>query len=204
VPLFEPYRDRAVGDLPMPLTDLLIRPAVLDDVARLSEIEAAREGGKAAAFACRLERNIVSSGGCGDGLILVAHRGEELLGLGKTSYFIPANDAPANIAPRGWYLSGVIVVSEYRRRGIARCLTLARLDWIKDRDRWAYYFANIRNRVTIELHREFGFAEVTRDFTFPGATFEGGIGALFRAELVRKSDVSGSTSDWTRRPNTAG
>jgi hypothetical protein len=64
-------------------------------------------------------------------------------------------------------------------------LTLARLDWIAGRHDQAFYFTNARNVASIELHREFGFAEVTRDFTFPGASFEGGIGVLFRAALAR-------------------
>lgn len=155
------------------------------DVAELSEIEAAREGGEAADYASRLERAITSSGQTGLGLILVAERGDRLLALGKVRYFTPADDAPANRAPRGWYLSGVIVVPEYRRRGVGRRLIEARLDWIRERDCSAFYFANIRNRVSIELHREFGFVELTRDFTYPGVTFEGGAGVLFRIELAR-------------------
>jgi len=77
----------------------------------------------------------------------------------------------------------VIVVPEYRRRSVGRILTQARLDWIAQRDRWAYYFANAQNRVSIELHQQFGFIELTREFSHPWATFEGGIGILFRAEL---------------------
>jgi ribosomal protein S18 acetylase RimI-like enzyme len=154
-------------------------------VAELGEIEAAREGGEAAEYASKLERAITSWSATGQGLILVAEHGDRLVALAKARHFTPPDDAPANRAPRGWYLSGVIVVPEYRRRGIARRLTWARLDWIRERDRWAFYFANARNRVSIELHREFGFVELTRDFTYPGATFEGGIGVLFRVELTR-------------------
>ncbi len=185
--LFEPYRDRlSDDDLPAALTDVRIRPAVLGDVAGLSEIEATREGGDAVESAARLERAIAASGGTSQGLILVAQRGECLLGIGKVTYFASFDDAPANIAPPGWYLSGVIVIPEYRRRGIGRSLIHARLDWIKERDSWAYYFANIQNRVSIQLHREFGFVELTRDFTFPGVTFDGGIGVLFRTDLLRE------------------
>jgi len=202
VSLFEPYRNRLHGeDLPAKLTDLGIRPAVSADVSELSRIEAARDGGDPAEFALRLESTLASTG---HGMILVAQHGESLLGLGKVSYFSPAEDAPANVAPQGWYLSGVVVVPEYRGRGIGRSLTRARLDWIAERDRWAFYFANLRNRVSIELHQEFGFVELTRDFTFPGVTFEGGVGALFRTHLARGRYLSGLTGDWTRRPGTAG
>ncbi len=183
--LFEPYRDRRTDRDPAPaLTDFRIRPAQLGDVAELGQIEAAREEGEAAEYASKLERALASWSATGQGLILVAQHGDRLAAVAKVRHFTPAHDAPANIAPRGWYLSGVIVVPEYRRQGIARSLTHARLDWIRERDCWAFYFANVRNRVSIELHHEFGFVEFTRDFIYPGATFEGGIGVLFRVELT--------------------
>ena len=186
MPVFEQYRrtlDKAER-LPA-IEDLLIRPALLTDATELGRIEAVREGGDAAQYASRLERAIVSLGTASEGLILAAQHSGTLVAIAKVRHFVPSNDAPRNIAPAGWYLSGVIVVPEYRRRGIARHLTEARLDWIAQRDQWAYYFSNVRNRVSIELHQQFGFVELTRDFTYPGAMFEGGIGVLFRAELSR-------------------
>ena len=45
----------------------------------------------------------------------------------------------------------------------------------------AYFVVNAANRASIDLHRELGFTEVTRDFDFPGITFTGGEGALFTA-----------------------
>ena len=185
--LFEPYRHRLMDEERMPaLTDLRIRPALLDDLAELGEIEAAREGGKAADYASKFERAITSWNATGQGLVLVAQHGGRLVALAKVSHFTPPNEAPANIAPPGWYLSGLIAVPEYRRRGIARTLTGARLSWIRERDSRAFYFSNLRNQASIELHREFGFVELTRNFTYPGATFEGGIGVLFRAEFQKE------------------
>ena len=101
----------------------------------------------------------------------------------RVRYFRPPDEAPPNVAPSGWYLSGLIVVPEYRCQGVGKSLIRARLDWIGEHDGWAYYFANAQNRVTINLHQQFGFVEVTRDFTYPGATFVGGTGVLFRARL---------------------
>jgi hypothetical protein len=62
-------------------------------------------------------------------------------------------------------------------------LTPQRLAWIGDRADAAYYFANARNVTSIDLHGKLGFIEVTRDFTFPGASFEDGAGILFRVDL---------------------
>jgi hypothetical protein len=42
-----------------------------------------------------------------------------------------------------------------------------------------------RAMASVELHRRLGFEEVTRDFSFPGLTFEGGKGILFRAPITR-------------------
>jgi hypothetical protein len=63
-----------------------------------------------------------------------------------------------------------------RRRGIAHALTRARLDRLAPP---VYYFANERNRASIDLHAPFGFQELTRDFWHPDVTFTGGGGILF-------------------------
>jgi L-amino acid N-acyltransferase YncA len=55
-----------------------------------------------------------------------------------------------------------------------------RLDWIRRRAAEAWFFANARNTASIALHRELGFEEVSRRFSFPGLTFDGGDGILFR------------------------
>ena len=124
-------------------------------------------------------------GDASEGLILAAQLTGTLVEIGKVRHFVPSHVAPRNVAPAGWYLSGVIVVPEYRRREIGRNLTEARLDWMAQRDQWAYYFSNVQNRASIELHQQCGFVELTQDFTYPGVTFEGGMGVLFRAELSR-------------------
>jgi ribosomal protein S18 acetylase RimI-like enzyme len=97
--------------------------------------------------------------------------------------FEPDREASADTAPRGYYLTGIFVDPAHRRGGIGFALTQARLDWIRERDDEAWFFANAWNTASIELHRRFGFDEVTRRFSFPSVTFDGGEGILFRAAL---------------------
>jgi hypothetical protein len=78
---------------------------------------------------------------------------------------------------------GVIVTPIFRRRRVAHQLTHTRLQWLAQRASKAYYFASTQNRVSIELHRQFGFVEVTREFFFPNTTFTGGEGILFEIDL---------------------
>ncbi len=116
-------------------------------------------------------------------LLVVAEIERAIVGYGRARWFEPAPDAPADTVPRGYYLSGVFVVPDQRERGVGTALTQARLDWIRERATDAWFFANARNTTSIELHRRFGFEEISRRFSFPGLTFDGGEGILFRARL---------------------
>jgi ribosomal protein S18 acetylase RimI-like enzyme len=185
VPKFEPYRASLEDRDRLPSAqDLIIRAALPTDVTGLAAIEAAREGGEVAEYASRLAK-LIAHAATGEGLVLAAQHSRRLVGLAKVTHFAPTDDSATNVAPTGWYLSGMIVAQDYRRRGVGRRLTQARLSWIAERDCSAYYFANAQNGATIDLHRQFGFVELTRDFTFPGVHFDGGVGILFRAELDR-------------------
>ncbi len=90
--------------------------------------------------------------------------------------------------PQGWYLTGVVVAEQFRRRGIGLRLTRERLRWISQRAPEAYYFANSLNVASIELHRPIGFEELQRDFHFPNTHFSGGVvGVLFRICLLKRA-----------------
>jgi ribosomal protein S18 acetylase RimI-like enzyme len=119
--------------------------------------------------------------------LVVAEVGGTVVAYGRTRLFEPGPEAPPDTAPRGYYLIGVFVHPEERRRGIAAALTQARLEWIAARADEAWFFANARNSASIELHRPFGFEEVTRRFSFPGLAFDGGEGILFRLRLRRQA-----------------
>jgi hypothetical protein len=101
-----------------------------------------------------------------DVCLLIASVGDEICGFGRAARFEAAADAPPNSAPDG------------------RRLTEARLAWLAERTTAAFYFVNARNRVSLDLHEVLGFREVTRDFSIPGATFDGGVGSLGRIDLT--------------------
>lgn len=93
-------------------------------------------------------------------------------------------DQPATTAPTGYYLVGLIVSPQWRRHGIGELLTVDRMRWTAERADAVWYFANVENGAILDLHRRFGFVEVTRDFTFPNAPLAPGAGVLLRAPLT--------------------
>ncbi|GAB96227.1 ribosomal protein S18 acetylase RimI-like enzyme [Kineosphaera limosa] len=113
-------------------------------------------------------------------IVVVAHHVGELVGYGKATWLDPgARDARG--MPAGWYLTGVIVAPNHRRRGVAGQLTSARLDAAVARGaQEVWCFASAVNRASILLHEQLGFVEVTRDFALPGLEFSGGEGILMR------------------------
>jgi hypothetical protein len=58
------------------------------------------------------------------------------------------------------------------------------MGWAAERAEEMWYFTNAGNRASLRLHEALGFAEVSRDFMFPGVTFKGGVGVLCRASLA--------------------
>ena len=171
-----------------PIPDLVVREALERDLEALGRIAAEREGGDPESHRTAFVTLLRDSVPAGDGRLLVAVMGDDVMGFGKVARFRHSLNAEAglasDIAPEGWYLAGVVVSAEWRRRGVGDRLTASRLEWIARRATRAYYFVNARNTVSIDLHRRFGFIEVTRQFSFPGASFEGGKGILFEAELA--------------------
>jgi GNAT superfamily N-acetyltransferase len=92
-----------------------------------------------------------------DRYVVMAELDGQVIGCGQAVYFTPPPDAHTGTAPAGWYLVGLIVRPDHRSRGVGRMLTAARLDWIRERADEAYYFTNVRNRVSREAHRAAGF-----------------------------------------------
>jgi ribosomal protein S18 acetylase RimI-like enzyme len=163
------------------MTDQVVRAATPDDIAAcvdLALIAVAGEGGaKDAAF-----WHGAFSRDLGDPQrnFAVAASGNQIVGYARAHLFEPEADAQSGRAPSGYYLIGLFVSPDHRRCGLGASLTSFRLDWIRQRADEAWFFANAKNVASIELHERFGFEEVTRRFSFPGVTFDGGEGILFR------------------------
>lgn len=113
--------------------------------------------------------------------LFVAVAERQVVGYGRVAYFEPPDNASARVAPAGYYLSGLLVSEAWRRQGLGERLTAARLSWIFRRANDVWYFSNAQNRVSLALHAKLGFVEITRDFVYPGVTFDGGTGVLAKA-----------------------
>jgi ribosomal protein S18 acetylase RimI-like enzyme len=159
---------------------LKIRPAVAADCTDVAAITHERDAVPVATALERCTQDLEKP----DHLLLVADVDAEIAGFARAARWKRPPDATPDVAPDGWYLFGVVIRDRWRRRGIGLELTRRRIAWIADRADEAWYFANARNRASIDLHARLGFVEVTRDFAFPGASFEGGVGVLCRVDLA--------------------
>jgi len=176
------FEDYSPAKVPTRSTlDVTIRSGCIDDVDDLAAIAAEREGESIDRWQVLFTR-LLDACASGMELLLVALVDDTVVGYGRVSHYTPPADAPANTAPEGWYLTGVVVDQAFRRRGVGLALTRARIRWIAERSTTSYYFANAMNQSSIDLHGHVGFVEVTRDFWFPGVAFMGGTGILFRCD----------------------
>jgi len=126
----------------------------------------------------RLERGLTEKMFC------VAELDGRALGFGRTT-MLPCDDIEgARGLPRGWYLTGVVVEPEFRRRGVGRALTEFRVNWVAQRADEIFYYTSAANGASIALHAD--YRELTRDFAFPGLTFAGGVGILYSRALARE------------------
>jgi ribosomal protein S18 acetylase RimI-like enzyme len=167
------------------LTEVVVRPAETRDVHAIGRISAEREGEDVDKHTAGCRRELEGGEAGRSLLVLVAELDGNVIGFGKARYIAEKDAAEAGASPGGWYLTGVVVDPRFRRRGVGSRLTVERLRWIAERSRFAYYFSNARNRVSIALHDRFGFTEMARGARLVGESFAGGEGILFRLDLAR-------------------
>jgi ribosomal protein S18 acetylase RimI-like enzyme len=158
-----------------------VRPAAAADLDALAAIRQEREGGHLPELSRRFSRALAKP--AGGRLLLVGLVEGEVAGYGLAGHFDPPADSPANHAPAGWYLQGLVVRVARRRLGLGAELTRRRLQWLSGRAEHAYYFANSANEASIALHARLGFEELSRDFWYPDVSFTGGDGVLFAIDL---------------------
>lgn len=165
-----------------PPADLEIRAAQVADCAAIAAIEGSRDGDATAAARQRCETQVDDP----STLLLVAMAGDQMVGFARAGRIRRPVDASEDHVPDGWYLLGVVVVDAWRRRGIGRRLTERRISWIAERADTAYFFANARNRASLDLHRGLGFVEISRRFSANRVQFAGGEGVLCRLDLRKR------------------
>ena len=154
-----------------------IRPPHEGDLDACAALIVARSGGDVHARRRRLATDLTDPGQ----YLAIAAVGREVVGFGQVMSFTAGPQPQSDVAPDGYYLVGLIVASDWRRHGIGERLTEARMDWVARRAHVVWAFANAANGPTLDLHRRLGFVEVTHSFTYPGVTFDGGVGVLLCA-----------------------
>jgi ribosomal protein S18 acetylase RimI-like enzyme len=158
-----------------PPIEPVLRPAVHADIDGLTAIDITVVVRTAQDWERAIDKTLE-----GERLLLVAEIDGTIGAFGQAHRL---DEHPVDHAPAGFYLTGVTVLPRYRRAGLARDFTLARLDWIKERADEAWYFAAVENAASIRLHQQLGFAEVARAPSIHGVDFDAGEGVLFRRAL---------------------
>lgn len=180
-PIFAPHQPNAHG---VPLPDVVIRTACRDDLPRTAALAVQRDGGVLAEWATIQGRQFDDD----NRVLLVAERHGEVLGYAWLAWLTPVADGGRN-APDGWYLSGIAVAPAFRRRGIGRRLTWARIRWVLQRQPAVFYVVSASNQSSRALHAELGFREVSDDFVVPGLVFANDDGILCRLEECADAEV---------------
>ncbi|MCC9309743.1 GNAT family N-acetyltransferase [Kitasatospora sp. RB6PN24] len=145
------------------------------DIDQLAALQTEVRGGGVAQWAERIGRAV----GAERSVVVVARVDGEITGYANVT-FLPEH--PGDGAPDGYYLSGVTVSPRWRRQGVGRALTRWRMAWVWARDPSVWCFVSARNRASLDLHTALGFVEVRRAPVLQGVSFEGGSGALLRAQ----------------------
>lgn len=174
--LFAPFAPEAHGTS----LDAVVRPAVSADLDACARLSHARNGGDPDAWFGRLAMDLDDP----EAHLVVAEVDGTVAGHATARWLSFDAELARNVTD-GWYLTGLLVSPEHRRRGLGRRLVDARLEWLGSRAERVWYFANGRNAASIVLHEQFGFRELTRDFIVPGVDFGKGGGVLCLRESIR-------------------
>jgi ribosomal protein S18 acetylase RimI-like enzyme len=159
----------------------IVRHATSADLPLAAGLAALEIGGEARHWQARFADALTKPGSC---LVVAELSHQQIVGYGRVRLFAPPPKGPANIAPAGYYLGGVVVEPGHRRQGIGRQLTLERMDWAAARTGEIWYVTDAANQASVSLHERLGFREVTRDFLIPGVSFASRSGVLCRARLA--------------------
>jgi ribosomal protein S18 acetylase RimI-like enzyme len=182
---FADYEPRTGSDGPAPAFDTRhVRPARPDDIEPLVGLMVGRHGGDPDEARERWRAEIEGTLKTDKWVLLVAEVDGEVVGFGRLRHEPEPHGSEEHPAPAGWFLMGIIIHPDWRRRGIGHALTQARLDRVREVADEAWYFANRANRASIDMHARFGFEPVPGPFGYPRADLSVDEGALYRARLA--------------------
>ncbi|MEV6106767.1 GNAT family N-acetyltransferase [Streptomyces sp. NPDC051940] len=163
---------------PQPARGATLHDAVPQDAAPLGALQAQVRGGDAGRWEGKIAALIQEP----RGTVVVARAEGSLLGFANAEY-LPAH--PDDGAPAGYYLTGVTVAPQWRRRGLGRLLTRRRMEWAwwhaPDARGEVWCFVSSANPASLALHHALGFVAVRSGPAFQGIPFTSGDGTLLRA-----------------------
>lgn len=152
--------------------DFTLRVVEPADRPALADLRHGWRGGHVARHRRWVERTVREADGERGVFYVACDPSGVLVGYARCTRFEPPEDAAADCAPAGWYLVGMFVAPAWRRAGVARALTVARMRWLRDRDaRDVRIFARADNAPIMRLMEGFDFVEETRAFSYPGVKF---------------------------------
>lgn len=135
----------------------MVRDAVDGDLDASAQIIAVEAGGPVLEWRQRFAEVLADP----DRIFLVAVVHGRVVGFGQARRVERPEPVAPGAPPPGWYLSGVTVVAEFRRRGIGAQLTRARLARLRAGGATVVYcVAEPENAATLELHQRVGFVDV--------------------------------------------
>lgn len=172
--LFADHEPQAHGTV----APMVVEPLAPHHLAAVVALAVGREGGDPAAWMASLEGSLSAL----NQMTFVAHIDGQVAGYARVGWLAPGTGDPGSAAPAAWYLLGLIVDPHFRRQGVGRELTAARLRWLHERTDRAWYFVSSRNQASIDLHAEFGFQQAATDLRIPGVSFTG-TGLLYAADM---------------------
>ena len=96
----------------------------------------------------------------------VAVKNKKILGFAKVGYINTIiNNFPDFI--KGWYLTGVTIHPDWRRKGVGQFFVKTRLNWLKEKTDEVYYWSNKDNKASEALHKIFGFKVIKTSIYTP-------------------------------------
>lgn len=151
--------------------NVTIRKAIYSDFQAIAEIVSKRHKWPLEKCIENTKRQIGKVGEFAKLEIFVALFEKNLIGFGKINYFDPSDYSEKYLAPKGHYLSGIIIEKSMRRKGVGTLLTKARIEKINKIEREIFYFADSKNKASIEFHNKLGFEFITNNFSYPKTNF---------------------------------